>query len=645
MDSLGPPRKIPSHPPKYRRASVAVIIRIRPDHQRLRTALRQSTNPYPTDTSDEKALLQKQQKQRQRLGGDYTHLTATEDEQIDVIEQPESLEEFFGQTWVQTGTPEILFIERATRKTDRWSGHVALPGGKQELHEDDQETAARETLEEIGLDLADPRFFRCVGQLDDLYIQLTPTTPPLRPQPDEVASVHWQPLSLFLDRLEQPLWTPMVINLSSKLTPRLSRTFLRGLFGTMSLHSIEMPYKPEFVLRQRQEGSKTVVVVDHHPEWDPNHRPLKLWGLTLQMTADLLELKDGPINLDIRQKVWDSKRMRRRLDAGYLPSFSQADMHFWVRALLKFHSWQGTENMASRMAQSALRSRTLRTLVRPTIPISPITGRAWISQSARRTCQPIAVAQAVQRKAQWTPWMTAAVVTTGVLAWQLGSATIYAEASSETSHIIDPDSKLEIPRTIPAEDGSPARLLGFGVRKITFLQVQVYVVGLYAKVTDLDDHNSRFRTIPEIQKFQKDDHQSADDAYRAMVLAPVELVLRIAPVRNTNGPHLRDGFTRALTQSAKDQKLNSVDNEEAMDGIMEFKNLFPKGKINVGSALLFRKHADGIMTIEFDGETLGTIKNAWVIENFFMGYLQSKKPISPKARDSIGNGIHDLLLQ
>ncbi|KAG0242538.1 hypothetical protein BGW41_003896 [Actinomortierella wolfii] len=360
IDSLGPPRKIPSHPPKYRRASVAIIIRIRPDHQRLRSALRQSSNAYPTDTSDEKALLQKQQMQKQPVE-EYTHLTASGEEQIDVIEQPESLEEFFSQHWVQTGTPEILFIERATRKTDRWSGHVALPGGKQELHEDDQETAARETLEEIGLDLADPRFFRCVGQLDDrelwtsfgrvflmvlspfIYIQLTPTTPPLCPQPDEVASVHWQPLSLFLDRLEQPQWTPMVINLSSKLTPRLSRTFLRGLFGTMSLHSIEMPYKPEFVLRQRQEGNKAVVVVDHHPEWDPNHRPLKLWGLTLQMTADLLELKDGPINLDIRQKVWDSKRMRRRLDAGFLPSFSQADMHFWVRALLKFHSWQGTE--------------------------------------------------------------------------------------------------------------------------------------------------------------------------------------------------------------------------------------------------------------------------------------------------------------
>ncbi|KAG0214355.1 hypothetical protein BGX28_002172 [Mortierella sp. GBA30] len=382
IDSLGPPRKIKSRGPKYRRASVAIIIRVRPDPNRYpqyNTSRFNSTN----STNQEPLTNRQHQQQQQQL------------RPIQSIENPESIDEFFDQDWVRTGIPEVLFIERATRKTDRWSGHVALPGGKrEEADEDDQETAARETLEEIGLDLSDLTQFRCLGALDDrelwtsfgriflmvlspfVYIQLSPSTPSLKPQPDEVASVHWQPLSLFLDRLERPQWTPMTINLSSKLTPRLSRTFLRGLFGTMSLHSIEMPYRPEFVLRtiQYQEASsKTLsgsssrsstarattsamtesmttstaatatVVVDHEPEWDPDHRPLKLWGLTLQMMADLLELKDGPIQLDIRQRVWDSKRMRKRLDAGFLPGFSQADMHFWVRALLKFHSWQGTE--------------------------------------------------------------------------------------------------------------------------------------------------------------------------------------------------------------------------------------------------------------------------------------------------------------
>ncbi|KAG0352215.1 hypothetical protein BC939DRAFT_10548 [Gamsiella multidivaricata] len=366
IDSLGPPRKIKSRGPKYRRASVAIIIRVRPDHNRYP---QYNASHHPPTIQPSKQHQQHSQQQQLRP--------------IQAIENPESLDEFFDQDWVRTGVPEVLFIERATRKTDRWSGHVALPGGKrEEADEDDQETAARETLEEIGLDLSDLTQFRCLGALDDrelwtsfgrvflmvlspfVYIQLSPSTPPLKPQPDEVASVHWQPLSLFLDRLEKPQWTPMTINLSSKLTPRLSRTFLRGLFGTMSLHSIEMPYKPEFVLRTHQDTNRATdipkhgsgsgsgpssptatskTIIDFEPEWDPDHRPLKLWGLTLQMMADLLELKDGPIQVDIRQKVWDSRRMRKRLDAGFLPGFSQADMHFWVRALLKFHSWQGTE--------------------------------------------------------------------------------------------------------------------------------------------------------------------------------------------------------------------------------------------------------------------------------------------------------------
>lgn len=99
------------------------------------------------------------------------------------------------------------------------------------------------------------------------------------------------------------------------------------------------------------------------------------------------------------------------------------------------------------------------------------------------------------------------------------------------------------------------------MRKITFLKVQVYVIGLYAKASDLDDHTSRFRALPEVQKFQRQDDVSCDTAFKAMVQTPIELILRIAPVKNTNGPHLRDGFTRNLTETAKKQKLNEPDLE------------------------------------------------------------------------------------
>ena len=49
---------------------------------------------------------------------------------------------------------EILFIKRADRDGDPWSGHMAFPGGRRQATDATLlDTAARETLEEVGLDL------------------------------------------------------------------------------------------------------------------------------------------------------------------------------------------------------------------------------------------------------------------------------------------------------------------------------------------------------------------------------------------------------------------------------------------------------------------------------------------------------------
>ena len=60
---------------------------------------------------------------------------------------------------------EILFIERAKRLQDPWSGQMAFPGGKWE-HGDinGMATAMRETHEEVGLNLHSRD---CIGRLDD----------------------------------------------------------------------------------------------------------------------------------------------------------------------------------------------------------------------------------------------------------------------------------------------------------------------------------------------------------------------------------------------------------------------------------------------------------------------------------------------
>lgn len=62
---------------------------------------------------------------------------------------------------------EALFILRAIKEGDPWSGHMAFPGGHRDPEDESlRATAERETLEEIGLDLgATARF---VGEIDQV---------------------------------------------------------------------------------------------------------------------------------------------------------------------------------------------------------------------------------------------------------------------------------------------------------------------------------------------------------------------------------------------------------------------------------------------------------------------------------------------
>lgn len=75
---------------------------------------------------------------------------------------------------------EVLFIHRAVRVGDTWSGQVAFPGGRRERADVDlRATAIRETLEEVGVDLSSAEQ---LGVLDDLYPR-TPVLPPVVVRP------------------------------------------------------------------------------------------------------------------------------------------------------------------------------------------------------------------------------------------------------------------------------------------------------------------------------------------------------------------------------------------------------------------------------------------------------------------------------
>ena len=67
----------------------------------------------------------------------------------------------------EVSDPDVLLIRRTTKPSDPWSGHMALPGGRQEPADRDLiHTATRETAEEVGVDL--DRDGEHLGRLDDV---------------------------------------------------------------------------------------------------------------------------------------------------------------------------------------------------------------------------------------------------------------------------------------------------------------------------------------------------------------------------------------------------------------------------------------------------------------------------------------------
>lgn len=292
-----PPRIISSPPTQPRRASVSLIIHVRPP----------------------------------------AHILARADL---LPPTPPTLNDFFRLDWVNhpESVAELLYIRREGRDGKGSDGHVAFPGGRSEEGDEGAlYTAMRQTWEEIGLDLADNEW-SCIGQLDDreittslgkrllmilspfVFLHLSPQPPAIDLQADSQTTVHSIPIGILPPWNTEPRTTFVNIDIASRLAPRNTfvRVFVRSLIGDMRFGAVLLP--PHTAI------SAPGVVSTHSGD-------LKLWGLTLGMTLDLVQqMSDkvgaGPMAPTAASAVFLGGGAASM--TSIFPRFSIPDVNLWI---------------------------------------------------------------------------------------------------------------------------------------------------------------------------------------------------------------------------------------------------------------------------------------------------------------------------
>ncbi|KAF9452573.1 hypothetical protein P691DRAFT_784006 [Macrolepiota fuliginosa MF-IS2] len=335
-----PPRMIASPPTQPRRAAVALLIRVVPA----------PTAKLPDPSS-----------------------------------APPSLTEFFEQAWVKDpkSRAEILFLHRQADSTDNSSqtqtrvregreAHVAFPGGRTEADDEGGHyTAMRQTWEEIGIDLAE-KYYTCIGQLDDreittslgkrllmilspfVFLQVTPTAPP--PDPVTATTIHWIPLTSLVSPLLSPKWSSVSVDAASRIAPRNSialRFLIRALVGSMEFRAIVLEPAPDSDTHIASEKKKKKLTsTDDIIEKGYSPKQLKLWGLSLGMTLDLMSYmifpqssrgtmppkekgSESPLSPYMQlpyQDIAEDLRVEYVAPslASVFPRFSYPDVNFWI---------------------------------------------------------------------------------------------------------------------------------------------------------------------------------------------------------------------------------------------------------------------------------------------------------------------------
>ena len=203
------------------------------------------------------------------------------------------------------------------------------------------------------------------------------------------------------------------------------------------------------------------------------------------------------------------------------------------------------------------------------------------------------------------------------------------------------------------------QLVGLGIRTVSFLGIQVYVVGMYIATDDIAAlQDSLIKKIApggastlvagekENLKNLLYDPEEGEKAWGDVLKGTgVRTLIRIVPTRNTDFHHLRDGWVRQITARAQSPANKQEYGEESFGVAMgEFKKLFNRGSVPKQRELLLARGREGKLAVWYDdgksgAQRLGEVRDERISRAVWLNYLAGKTVASEGARKSIVEGV------
>lgn len=250
--------------------------------------------------------------------------------------------------------------------------------------------------------------------------------------------------------------------------------------------------------------------------------------------------------------------------------------------------------------------------------------------------------------------------------------------------------RIPTPGGVGNETDEEYTLLGLGIRTVSFLSIQVYVVGFYVSTASLAALQARLihhvnpaasTLIPGEKEKLKQALLSPDESYdiwdavlRDSVetgtgIGGVKSAWRVVPTRNTDFAHLRDGWVRGITARTQEaarkaqalaqplvlgtqpgEALDRFDDDGFADAMKSFKALFGgRGKAPKGSVVLLTRDEKGKLGVLFqEKETqrmvnMGEVGDERIARLVWLGYLGGKNVSSEGARKGVVDGVMGLV--